>query len=199
MKNPLTLASFALCFLFAAPSLMAQTDDSQPLSGVDEAACNRMFLRVPDDIHCTPIIGTATQFQSATSLLSESALADNARQPVQMLCFEGDNMVAYYVNLQARMSEVFNWKWNWANQFAQFAPASHPYPLDTIAIGLKDFGRIYPEINPSSDYTVLLFWTNKHEKVTQKALQSVIDNLHECYDLDDVQLYLINADAFFSK
>ncbi len=155
--------------------------------------------KIKERIYCQAIVSDTNQYKKVINLGTDLKQKNNFGQPVQIIYFEKNKMKSFHINCLAK-GKLSNIDWNTENRFSFFLPKS-AINIETISVNLADYRKIYKEINNNStkDYTVIVFWTFLLEKVSRSAIETVIGNLEEFGKNNDVNLYLINTDKYFSK
>ncbi len=155
--------------------------------------------KIKEHIYCQAIVSDTSQYKKVINLGSDVKQKNNFGQPVQIIYFEKNKMKSFHVNCFAK-GKLSNINWNTENRFSYFLPKS-AINIETISVNLSDYSKIYPAINSKSkkDYTVIIFWTFLLEKISLSAIETVVDNINKYDKINDIDMYLINTDKYFSK
>lgn len=145
-----------------------------------------------------PIISTDSAFREYIAKFSDLT-EKNASQTIQMLYFEGDNLVSYQVSCLAKASRLNgNLDWNHTGSFNKFVPPS-AIDLDGVKGTLNNILDIYAIPPSPQKHTIVFFWTNMVQRHSKAAFRTLIQNLKEHYPntTDTPKIILINTDHFY--
>ena len=144
------------------------------------------------------LVSDTAQYNRVIDLGRTPAIGNSLGQPVQIIYFEGNEVLSFHANCFAAGS-LSNLNWNTDNRFESFPPKS-AIGTDTLGIGLQEYSMIYPDIASFSGkkYTVLVFWTLMMEKISRSAIITVTDNLSRFGKENETAVILINTDKYFS-
>ncbi len=160
---------------------------------------NEFILKVKEKVNCVAIVSDKGQYQQVINLGNDKNQKNNLGQPVQIIYFEKNKIKSFHANCFAK-GNLRNLDWNTENRFSSFLPKS-AINTDIFSIELKDYNNIYPKVNIdlAKDYTIIIFWTFLIDRISYSAIETVIENLNKHNKINDVNLYLINTDKYFSK
>ncbi len=150
-----------------------------------------------DQVNFKSIISDTIQYKSIINLGKDSMQRHSFGQPVQILYFENKKLKSFHANCFAR--GISNLNWNTDNRFSFFLPKT-ALEIDTLNLSLEKYNKIYNQININSTkkYTVLIFWTLMIEKISNSAIETVINNINRFDKNNEIEVYFINSDKFFA-
>ena len=155
----------------------------------------RSFISSLDTARFTHVQSTAPQFERYIALVSDSARKKDLSQPVQILYFNDTTLVAYHANCYAR-GGLSGIDWNWNGAFDRLPPGTAIEPA-LFGLDLPELRAIYGEVEPTRNYTVVVFWSWMVEEVSRDAVQTVIGNIDSSGNSDQCSVVLVNSDAFW--
>lgn len=155
----------------------------------------RKFVNSIDTSQLTYFKSSAAQFEAVHALVTDSIRLHDLKQPIQMLYFEGNNLVSYQANCYAKGS-LSGIDWNFDNRFQSFPPKS-AVECNTFKINLDDFTKIYEGVQPAKKFTVIVFWSWMLEGVSRDAISMVQENIKNNNVQNKVDVYLINIEEFW--
>lgn len=142
---------------------------------------------------CIQIVATSNQVDSTIRLDPDSNMMQHRAQPVQILYFEGDSLLFYHINCYTQ-NGFLSFDWNNYGSFNSFPPKPSIVADTHKCMTMENFRAIYPEITSTTNYTVVIIWSNLLRKVSQKAVATVADNIN---NRDDCSVVLINTDHWW--
>lgn len=153
------------------------------------------FLTTIDTSNSIQIRSDTSQFKQFVSLAKDSIQKKDLSQPIQLLYFDGANLVSYHANCYAK-GTLSGIDWNYENRFVSFPPKS---AIDSMSFDFKlhHLSALYKELHHEKKYTVIVIWSWMLEGVSRDAISIVQNNIKENDVENEVQLILINIDAFW--
>ena len=159
----------------------------------DEKSITSFLDESRTKVACTQIIANTIQFDSLIHLDKDTNMMHRRSQPVQVLYYAHDSLIFYDLNCFTQKG-LFHFDWNNRHSFDNFPP-SPTFVVDTMeSMTLRSIQHIFPELQSSSNYTILIFWSNLLRKVSRRAIEAVANNVR---GRDDCTVVLINTDRFW--
>jgi len=196
----IVIYSAALIFgMSSCASLMGKMYGINQLEGVNKEKIHEFYSTIDfHDIETDKVIIDSLIFQTLREHDNDSIKKDLS-QPIQIHYFQNEKLVSFHANCYAKGS-LKNLDWNYQDRFESFIPRSvvkdfTPYP------NLHRLNKATPNINLSKEgrIVIAIFWTRMLEDISKDAINTVLRNIREFNEKEDVRLVLINTDSFFSK
>lgn len=168
------------------------------ISGVDREACATFAAKANLSGGCFSCISDVVDYKKYIHCDGgDSLLSHHLSQPVQILYFQGKQLVSYHVNCCAK-GGLCGLNWNTEKRFDTFPPTS-VIPTTDIPITLDTLLHVYPQLQMSEEkhYTIVLFWTNAFLKISEQAWNQISSNIAD--NRSDCNVILINTDAFYAN
>lgn len=177
--------------------LMSKLYGIKEIKQFNEKEYLSFISEIKKQIDFATLVSDSNQYNRVFNIVKDAEMKKHFAQPVQILYFDKSNLVSFHINCLAKGSFT-NLNWNTDNRFSTFIPKS-AINVDSLAITLNEYSNIYNEINTNSDkqYTILIFWTLALKKVSNTAIETVIENLNKFGKAAETDLYLINTDKWF--
>lgn len=188
---PLLLATLLLS---GCNALVGMIVGYKELTQFNEKDCTSFLDESRQTFNCNQIISTVDQTNAVLSLDTAEAVFHNLYQPVQVLCFDGDSLVSWMVQCYATKPGSLKIDWNHDGRFNQFPPtASVPIPFGHLT--LSRYKTIYPTLQPTTRYTVLIIYSNIMRRASRLAVEALAHSLigHET----ESTVTLINTDLWW--
>lgn len=184
----------AILLLSSCNSLVGMIVGYKELTQFNEEDCTSFLTESQQTLPCTQIISTVEQTNARLSLDTNGVVFHDLYQPVQVLCFDGDSLVSWLVQCYATKPGSLKVNWNHDGRFNLFPPsATVPVPFGHL--GLSRFQAIYPTLQPTTRYTVLIIYTNMMRRVSSLAVEAVAHSL--CGHEEETTVTLINTDPWW--
>lgn len=188
---PLFLATL---FLTGCNSLVGMMVGYKELTQFNESDCISFLNESRQKFDCKQIISTVDQTNAVLSLDTAAEVFHDLYQPVQVLCFDGDSLVSWLVQCYATKPGSLKIDWNHDGRFNQFPPyASVPVPFGHLR--LSHFQTIYPTLQPTTRYTVLIIYTNMMRRASRRAVEAVAHSIAD--NKTDCTITLVNTDPWW--
>ena len=194
MNKVLPVILLATLFLTSCNSLVGMLVGYKELTQFNEEDCTSFLTESQQTLPCTQIISTVDQTNARLSLDTAEAVFHDLYQPVHVLCFDGDSLVSWLVQCYATKPGSLKVDWNHDGHFNTFPPQSS-VPIPFGHLSLTRHKAIYPTLQSTTRYTVLIIYTNMMRRVSLRAIEAVAHSLsgHE----KETTVVLINNDPWW--
>lgn len=201
-KSLFSVVVYSLLLLFSmssCTSLMSKMYGINQIEGVNEVKIQQFYSSIDfKDIQTEKIIIDSLAFQSFREHENDSIKKDLS-QPIQIHYFENLELASFHANCYAKGS-MKNLDWNYQQRFDSFIPRSAVKDLTEYPHFTK-LNELIEEVDLSSEkeIVIVIFWTRMLEDISKDAINTVLKNIGQFSNEDEVQLVIINTDSFFSK
>jgi len=193
----LSILIYSVSLIFGMSScttLMSKMYGINQIEGVNEKKINEFYSTIDfHGIQTDKVIIDSLEFQMFREHENDSVKKDLS-QPLQIHYFENSDLASFHANCYAK-GRLKNLDWNYQKRFETYIPRSAvedltPYP------NLHRLSKAIPDIDLSKEgeIVIAIFWTRMLEDISKSAINTVLGNISEFNEEDDVRLVLINTD-----
>ena len=176
MNKVLPVILLATLFLTSCNSLIGMLVGYKELTNFNEEDCTSFLKESQQTLPCSQIISTVDQTNARLSLDTAEAVFHDLYQPVHVLCFDGDSLVSWLVQCYATKPGSLKVDWNHDGHFNTFPPQSS-VPIPFGHLSLTRHKAIYPTLQSTTRYTVLIIYTNMMRRVSLRAIEAMAHSL----------------------
>lgn len=194
-KSRLLPLLLAILLLSGCNTLAGKIIGYKELTRHDEKETTAFLNQSRNILDCTQIISTIDQTNAVLSLDTSETVFHDLYQPIHILCFDGDSLVSWMVQCYATKPGSLKIDWNHDGRFDQFPPrASVPVPFGHLS--LPRFQHIYPTLQPTTRYTIIIIYTNMLQRASRRAVEALAHSIrgHET----ECAVTLINTDPWWA-
>lgn len=185
---------FTLITLYSCNALFSKLYGVRNITTVNEKAISTFYENIDfGEINpITKLVDTSYFQQINKSFIADSLAKKSMKQPVQIWYLNNSNQIVFSrINCDVP-GGLGNLQWNYDKAFDSFPPVStqkEPNAEAVLSLLNQSIGK-----NNTTNYKIIIFWSNVLEKQAKIAIEQVIKNLNQT-SLNEFSLFCINTDS----